>query len=83
MPFYVYLLECCDKSLYCGSTKNLEKRLALHGRGKASKYTRSKLPVKLVFSEAKKTRREAMKREAEIKKLSRRAKLKLVQSRQK
>ena len=46
--FYVYVLECSDKSLYTGYTNDLEKRVAKHNAGKASKYTRSKLPVKLL-----------------------------------
>ena len=77
MAFYVYLLECRDKSLYCGYAKNLEKRLALHNTGKASKYTRPRLPAKLVFFEKAKTKSLALKREVEIKKLSRKDKLRL------
>lgn len=80
MPFHVYLLECSDKSIYCGSTKNLEKRVELHNLGKAARYTRTRRPVKLVYSEAKKSRGEALKREIMVKKLSREQKLALVES---
>ena len=48
MSAYTYLLRCSDGTLYCGWTDNIEKRLAAHNSGKASKYTRSRLPVKLV-----------------------------------
>ena len=71
MPFFVYLLECRDKSLYCGWTIDLEKRIKAHNSGKASKYTRARLPVKLVFFEEIKTKSLAMKREFEIKSFSR------------
>ena len=49
MP-YMYILECADKSLYVGSTKNLERRLLEHQLGEGSMYTRGRLPVKLVYS---------------------------------
>ncbi len=75
---FVYLLECADGSLYCGWTNDLEKRLAAHGRGTASKYTRSRRPVRLVYREAFDTRHEAMHREAEIKRLPRREKEQLI-----
>ena len=78
MSAYTYLLRCSDGTLYCGWTDNIEKRLAAHNSGKASKYTRSRLPVKLVYFEAFETKREAMSREARIKRLSRREKLALV-----
>ena len=78
MSAYTYLLRCSDGTLYCGWTDNIEKRLAAHNSGKASKYTRSRLPVKLVYYEVFDTKREAMSREARIKQLSRREKLALV-----
>ncbi len=77
MQFYVYLLECSDKSLYCGWTINLKKRLKAHNSGKASKYTRARLPVELVFFEGAKTKSAALKRESEIKSFSRKKKLSL------
>lgn len=76
--FYVYILECADKSLYTGYTNDLDKRLAAHHEGKASKYTRSKRPVSLVYKEVCASKSEAMRREAAIKKLSRSEKLQLI-----
>ena len=78
MKAYTYLLRCADGTLYCGWTDNIEKRLAAHNSGKASKYTRSRLPVQLVYYESFETKQEAMSREARIKQLSRREKLALV-----
>jgi len=80
MSFFVYLLECCDKSFYCGWTIDLEKRTKAHNSGKASKYTRVRRPVKLVFFEESKTKSAAMKREFEIKSFSRAEKLSLIKS---
>ena len=81
MAFFVYLLECSDKSLYCGYAAELNARVELHNKGRASKYTKSRLPAKLVFIEKKKSKSKAMKREAEIKKMARQQKLELVASR--
>ena len=78
MKACTYLLRCADGTLYCGWTNDLEKRLAAHNSGKASKYTRSRLPVKLIYFETFDTKQEAMSREARIKQLSRREKLALV-----
>ena len=78
MKAYTYLLRCADGTLYCGWTDSLEKRLAAHNSGKASKYTRSRLPVELVYYETFETKQEAMSREARIKRLSRREKLSLL-----
>ena len=78
MSAYTYLLRCSDGTLYCGWTDNIEKRLAAHNSGKASKYTRSRLPVKLIYFETFDTKQEVMSREARIKQLSRREKLALV-----
>lgn len=76
--WYCYLLECADGSLYTGITNDLEKRLAAHNGGTASKYTRSRLPVKLVFTETQADRASASRREIEIKRLPRAAKLALL-----
>ncbi len=65
--WYVYILECKNKTYYTGVTNNVEKRLADHNAGKGAKYTRAHLPVKLAFKETPKTKRDAMKREYEIK----------------
>lgn len=67
----VYLLRCRDSSLYCGITNDLTKRLKAHAAGRASRYTRSRLPVKLAYSEPQKSKSGALKREAAIKKLAR------------
>lgn len=70
MP-YVYLLECADGSYYAGWTCDLEGRLIAHNGGKASRYTRSRRPVRLVYSEKVADRGAALKREASLKRLSR------------
>lgn len=75
---YTYLLRCSDNTLYCGWTNDLSKRLANHNAGKGVKYTRSRTPVVLVYYETFETKQEAMKREAAIKKLSRKEKLALI-----
>lgn len=76
--YFVYLLECRDGSFYCGQTNDLEKRLDLHNKGVASKYTSRKRPVRLIYSEEYSTRSEAMKREYQIKQLTRKEKEELV-----
>ena len=73
-----YLLECVDATLYTGITNDLDKRLAAHNAGTASKYTRSRLPVKLVYAETQPDRAAASRREIEIKRLPRSAKLALL-----
>lgn len=75
---YVYILRCSDDSLYTGWTNNLEKRLKAHSAGKGAKYTKARLPVELVYYEEFEDKIEAMKREYEIKQLSRKEKLKLI-----
>ena len=74
----VYLLRCADGSLYCGWALDLEARLAKHGAGQASRYTRSRLPVQLVWSRPVADRSAALREEARIKRLSRREKLALI-----
>jgi putative endonuclease len=76
--WYCYLLECADGTLYAGITNDLEKRLTAHNDGTASKYTRSRLPVKFVFTETHPDRAAASRREAQIKRLPRSAKLALL-----
>ncbi len=79
--WFVYILECSDKTLYTGITINLEKRIEQHNSGKeAAKYTRVRRPVKCVYNEKHKNRSEATKREMAIKKLSRLEKLELIKS---
>ena len=77
---YTYILRCADGTLYTGWTNDLEKRLAAHNAGKASKYTRVRLPVELTYFEVFETKAEAMRREVLIKQLSRPEKLNLIAS---
>ena len=74
-----YILRCADGSLYTGWTNDLDRRLKAHSAGKGGKYTRSRLPVALVYAERCETRREAMSREWHIKRLSRAEKLRLIE----
>jgi putative endonuclease len=74
----VYILRCRDCSLYTGITNNLPKRLKAHAAGKASKYTRSRLPVRLAYTEPQKSKSAALTREAAIKRLRRAEKDRLV-----
>lgn len=76
---YTYLLKCADNSLYCGWTNHLEERVKTHNEGKGAKYTKTRRPVVLAYYEEFPTKKEAMQREAAIKKLSRKDKLKLVE----
>lgn len=75
-----YLLCCADDTLYCGITNDLEKRLSAHNAGTAAKYTRSRGPVEVVFTENCADRSVASKREMAIKKLTRAEKLALIGS---
>jgi putative endonuclease len=74
----VYLIRCKDNTLYTGITINLEARIQAHNRGKGAKYTRGRGPVNLVWLEKNLTQRDALKREREIKKLTRTQKNKLI-----
>ncbi len=78
MKGYAYILECSDRSLYTGWTNDLKKRLAAHNAGTASRYTRARRPVSLVYYEEFLTKEEAMKREYAIKQLSAGQKRKLL-----
>lgn len=75
---WVYIVECADGTYYTGYTENVENRLAVHNAGKASRYTRGRLPVKLVYMEQTATKNQALRREAEIKKMKRQQKQKLI-----
>ena len=68
MPF-VYIVRCSDNTLYTGYAEDIDKRLAEHNAGKASKYTRSRLPVELVYHEQLPDRSSALKREWQIKQM--------------
>ncbi|HBJ2611804.1 TPA: GIY-YIG nuclease family protein [Clostridium botulinum] len=74
---YVYIVECRDGTLYTGWTTDIERRVSQHNKGEGAKYTRARRPVVLKYFEEFDTNREAMKRECEIKKLSRQDKIKL------
>ena len=77
---FVYMLRCGDGSLYCGWTIDLSWRFEQHQAGKASRYTRARLPVELAWSMPMASRSEAMREEARIKRLSRARKLRLIDS---
>lgn len=75
---YVYIVECSDGTFYTGWTNNLEKRIDMHSKGTGAKYTKGRGPVKLVYHEIFETKEAAMKREYQIKKLTRKEKLVLI-----
>ena len=79
MAWYVYILRCGDDSLYTGCTDNVPRRLAAHQSGKGAKYTRSRLPVSLIYQEEVPDKPAALRREAAIKRLTRSQKLKLIE----
>ena len=76
----VYILQCADGSYYTGITTDLKRRCKQHNAGTASRYTRSRLPVYIVYSEFQATRSLALKREAAIKAISRQKKKLLIQT---
>ena len=78
--YYVYLLRCGDGTLYAGYTNDLQRRLAVHNAGKGAKYTRSRLPVDLVYWENFSNKSSALKREYAIKQCTRKEKLALIQT---
>ena len=79
--FYIYILKCSDKTLYIGSTNDLEKRLHQHNNLKSgAHYTKIRRPVKIVYSEKAQTYSEARKREGELKRLNRAEKLELIKN---
>ena len=75
---WVYILRCRDGSLYTGWTNDLDRRLARHGTGKASRYTASRLPVELVLALPMADRGAALREEARIKRLPRAEKIRLI-----
>ncbi|KAJ51876.1 putative endonuclease [Clostridium tetanomorphum] len=76
---YVYILECSDKTLYTGWTNNLKKRIETHSKGKGAKYTRCRLPVKLIYYEKFENKILAQRREYNIKQMKRKEKLQLIE----
>ncbi|MFH1061871.1 MAG: GIY-YIG nuclease family protein [Candidatus Omnitrophota bacterium] len=77
-PWFVYIVECSDKTLYIGMTNDLDKRIKAHNTTNASRYTRARRPVKLKYFEKSKNRSAALKREAALKKYTRAEKLELI-----
>lgn len=78
---YTYMVECSDGTLYTGWTNDIGKRIQAHNEKKGAKYTRSRTPVKLVYLEETDTKQKAMRREAQIKRLSRYEKEQLIRKR--
>jgi putative endonuclease len=76
--FFVYILRCSDGTLYTGYTTNIEDRIKIHNSGKGAKYTRGRLPVELEYYETYESKSEALKREIQIKSLTKTKKLKLI-----
>ena len=76
---YTYIVRCADGSLYTGWTNDIEQRLVMHNSGKGARYTRSRLPVELVWSEEQPSQETARSREARIKQLTRKEKLQLIE----
>ena len=79
MPAYVYMLRCADGTLYTGWTSDLAHRVKAHNSGHGAKYTRSRTPVELVYSEELADKLEALKREYAIKQLTRQQKEQLIE----
>ncbi len=78
MMHFVYILSCADGTLYTGWTTDLDARVSAHSKGQGAKYTKVRLPVSLVYSEAFGDKSAALKREIAIKKLSRSQKERLI-----
>ena len=74
VSWHVYIVRCADRTLYTGVAKDLASRIAAHNDGRGAKYTRQRLPVKLVYSESALDRGAALRRELQIKGLTRAAK---------
>ena len=83
MKWFVYIVRCADGSLYTGITKDVNRRCQQHNAGTASRYTRSRRPVKLIYEEVHLDQSSALKREAAIKAMNRREKLTMIRQRKK
>ena len=79
MPWYVYILRCGDGTLYTGITDDIPRRLAAHRAGKGAKYTRGRGPLELVYQERVPDKSAALRREYQIKRLTRQEKEQLIQ----
>ena len=75
---YCYIVECADGTYYTGWAIDPERRVAVHNQGRGARYTRMRLPVKLVYVEEQPDRKSAMRREIAIKKMDRVRKIKLI-----
>ena len=80
MTFFFYLARCSDNSLYSGSCKDIKFREKMHNEGKGAKYTRSRLPIKIIYFEELENRSEACKREYEVKKFTKKEKEHLIKN---
>ena len=78
MKTYAYIVRCQDGTYYTGWTNDLEKRIQAHNQGKGAKYTKGRRPVTLVYYEEFETKEDAMRREWEIKHLSKKEKINLI-----
>jgi pyrroline-5-carboxylate reductase len=79
MSYWVYIAKCADGTLYTGMTTDVEKRAKTHNSGKGAKYTRSRLPITIVYKEQCPDKSAALKREREIKGFKRAEKVKLIE----
>ena len=77
--WYIYMVECADGTIYTGISNNVSKRILAHNSGKGAKYTKTRLPVTLKWSQSCENRSEASKEEYKIKKLSRKEKLQKIE----
>ena len=77
---YVYIARCSDETLYTGWTTNVEKREKVHNSGKGAKYTRSRLPIKIVYVEECDSKIEALRREYQVKKMTKNQKENLIRT---
>ncbi len=80
MRWYVYILECSDKSLYTCSTNDIKRRFIEHREGRGSKYVRSRGAKRIVYSKSFNSKNSALRRETQLKALSRQEKLQLIKS---
>ena len=80
MSYYFYFARCSDDSLYAGYCKDVQAREGKHNTGKGAKYTRSRRPVKIIYTETFETQKEAMQREIEVKKWNRLKKVNLIKN---
>ena len=76
--WFVYILNCADGTLYTGITNDLDRRVKAHNAGTASKYTRVRRPVSIVYSEEVETKGDALRRELQIKRLTRSEKMAII-----